>query len=34
MKTMEKAGWLKKHTTETAGRPRHRWDVNPKLFQQ
>ncbi len=30
--TMAKAGWFKKHTTETAGRPRHRWEVNPQIF--
>jgi len=28
---LQKSGWLKKHTTETAGRPKHRWVVNPKL---
>jgi hypothetical protein len=27
-----KAGWLRKATTPTAGRPIHRWEVNPKLF--
>ena len=28
------AGWLKKVTTETAGRAKHRWLVNPKLFSE
>lgn len=27
-----KTGWLAKATTETKGRARHRWKVNPKLF--
>ena len=27
-----KAGWLRKTTTQTDGRPKHRWEVNPKLF--
>jgi hypothetical protein len=25
-------GWLRKTTTPTTGRPRHRWEVNPKLL--
>jgi hypothetical protein len=29
---LERTGWLKKVTTETAGRAKHRWLVNPKLF--
>jgi hypothetical protein len=29
---MEAAGWMRRDTTETGGRPRHRWLVNPKLF--
>jgi hypothetical protein len=30
---LEKAGWLRrKDTIKTAGRPRHRWEVNPNLF--
>jgi uncharacterized protein DUF3987 len=33
METLVRAGWLRKHTTETAGRPRHRWEVNPKIFE-
>jgi hypothetical protein len=27
-----KAGWLRLRTTKTAGRSRHRWEVNPRLF--
>ena len=27
-----KAGWLRKIITQTDGRPKHRWEVNPKLF--
>jgi hypothetical protein len=27
-----KSGWLRKTTTETDGRPKHRWEVNPLLF--
>ena len=27
-----KAEWLRKTTTQTDGRPIHRWEVNPKLF--
>lgn len=30
--TLEKAGWMHKETMPTAGRPIHRWNVNPKLF--
>jgi len=29
---LEKAGWLHKTTTETDGRPLHRWQVNPALL--
>jgi uncharacterized protein DUF3987 len=29
---MEMAGWLRRDTAKTGGRPRHRWLVNPKLF--
>ena len=29
---LEKSGWLRKATTQTAGRSRHRWEVNPKIF--
>jgi hypothetical protein len=29
---MEVAGWLRRDTAKTGGRPRHRWLVNPKLF--
>jgi hypothetical protein len=27
------AGWLRLEKTETGGRPRERWSVNPKLFE-
>ena len=30
---LERSGWLKKITTEAAGRAKHRWLVNPKLFR-
>jgi hypothetical protein len=30
--SLERAGWARKHTNKTAGRPRHRWEINPKLF--
>jgi len=29
---LEKAGWMKKDTTKTGGRAKHRWKINPKLF--
>jgi hypothetical protein len=29
---LSRAGWLRKDTTKTGGRPAHRWQVNPKLF--
>ena len=29
---MEKAGWLRMKTGRTAGRSKHRWEVNPKFF--
>jgi hypothetical protein len=32
LENLEKAGWLRKKTTKTTGRARHRWQVNPKLF--
>jgi hypothetical protein len=32
LENLAKAGWLRKTTTQTAGRARHRWQVNPKLF--
>ena len=31
---LEKAGWMKKDTTKTGGRPKHRWNINPKLLGQ
>ena len=27
------AGWLRKTSTQTDGRPKYRWEVNPKLFE-
>jgi hypothetical protein len=30
--SLEKVGWLKGETIKTAGRPKLRWRVNPKLF--
>jgi hypothetical protein len=32
MGTLVKAGWLQPTTTQTLGRPLHRWRVNPLLF--
>ena len=32
LESLTKAGWLRKKTTQTPGRARHRWQVNPKLF--
>ena len=29
---LEKAGWVKKEATRTAGRPKLRWLINPKLY--
>jgi hypothetical protein len=29
---LEKSGWLRKATMQTAGRSKHRWEVNPKIF--
>jgi hypothetical protein len=29
---LEQARWLKKKTTRTKGRSRHRWEINKKLF--
>jgi hypothetical protein len=29
---LEKAGWMKKDTTKTGGRAKHRWKINPKMF--
>jgi len=34
METLVKAGWLRPTTTETLGRPLHRWQVNPLLFSK
>lgn len=33
MDGLERAGWVKKVTTETGGRPAHRWKINERLFQ-
>ncbi len=30
--SLTRAGWLKKTTEQTGGRPAHRWTVNPALF--
>jgi hypothetical protein len=30
---LERAGWLKKITIETRGRPAHRWKINGRLFR-
>jgi hypothetical protein len=32
LESVAKSGWLRKTTTETDGRPKHRWEVNPLLF--
>ena len=32
LEDLAKAGWLSKTTTQTMGRARHRWQVNPRLF--
>jgi hypothetical protein len=32
LQQLEQAGWLRKETTPTAGRARHRWRVNDLLF--
>jgi hypothetical protein len=32
LESLERAGWLRGETIKTAGRPRMRWAVNPKLF--
>jgi hypothetical protein len=32
LESLAKAGWLRKTTTQTTGRARRRWQVNPKLF--
>jgi hypothetical protein len=32
LENVAKAGWLRRKTTETDGRPKHRWEANPKLF--
>ena len=29
-----KAGWLRRCSTKTGGRPKHWWEVNPKLFTE
>jgi hypothetical protein len=31
---LERGGWLRKVSTRTPGRSRHRWQVNPKLFEE
>lgn len=33
LEKLERAGWLKKVTIETRGRPAHRWKINGRLFQ-
>jgi hypothetical protein len=33
MDGLERAGWVRKVTTETGGRPAHRWKINERLFQ-
>ena len=30
--SLVKAGWLRKTSTQTTGRTKHRWETNPKLF--
>lgn len=32
LESLEKAGWAKRLTTKTGGRPLHRWQMNPLLF--
>jgi hypothetical protein len=32
LEKLEKAGWLRKTSTQTTGRTKHRWETNPKLF--
>ena len=32
--SLEKAGWVRKDTTKTAGRPRHRWEINPQIVSR
>jgi hypothetical protein len=32
LEDLERAGWLRRETTPTAGRARHRWQVNEQLF--
>ena len=32
LESLAKAGWLRKESTQTMGRARHRWRINPKLF--
>jgi hypothetical protein len=32
LEDLERAGWLRRETTPTAGRARHRWQVNDQLF--
>jgi len=29
---LTRLGWLRPLTTQTTGRPRHRWEINPKVF--
>ena len=32
LEQLEQAGWLRREVAKTAGRPLHRWEVNPLLF--
>jgi hypothetical protein len=32
LQSLEQAGWLRRETAPTGGRPIHRWQVNPCLF--
>ena len=32
LRSLEQAGWLRKSTIPSGGRPVHRWQVNPGLF--
>ncbi len=32
LEMLVRAGWLRKVTTETGGRPAHRWEINERLF--
>jgi hypothetical protein len=33
LEMLERAAWLRKVTTQTRGRPAHRWEINERLFQ-